>query len=100
MREILCIFFVTGVVLTRCGHGCCKTGVLVKEKPPPPPIQRNESCMSFGTGVNSETSSSGGGSDDWRHCAMSREVEKGIKDMHAKAGTATPSLRGIKVLYI
>lgn len=40
--------------------------------------------------------SSSEGSD--RHCPMSREMERHIKDMHAKAGpTATPSLRNIKV---
>lgn len=43
-----------------------------------------------------KSSSEGSG----RHCVMSREMERHIKDMHAKAGaTATPSLRNIRVEY-
>ena len=53
-----------------------------------PPTQPNKSS---GTAGSSE------GSD--RCCEMSKEMERHVKDMHAKAGwpSATPSLRNIKV---
>ena len=50
--------------------------------------QQNKSTL------NSATVEGSGG----RHCVMSREMEKHVKDMHAKARpNATPSLRNIKV---
>lgn len=43
------------------------------------------------------SSSSSEGRED-RHCVMTKELERHVKDMHAKAGpSATPSLRNIKV---
>lgn len=76
--------FLLIVVCFSCGHECCKIGVIVKEKSA---SQQNKSTPT--THLDNPGS---------RKCAMSREVEKHMSDMHAKAShLATPSLRNIKV---
>ena len=76
--------FLLTVVCCSCGHECCKIGVVVKEKAA---SQQNKSTPT--RRLDNPGS---------RKCAMSREMEKHLNDMHAKASNlATPSLRNIKV---
>ena len=52
-----------------------------------PPTQQNKSSGTAGSSEGGE-----------RRCVMSKEMERHVKDMHAKAGpSGTPSLRNIKV---
>ena len=80
--------FLNRPLLYSCGHECCKIGVAVKEKAA---SQQNKSTPT--TRLDNPGS---------RKCAMSREVEKHLNDMHAKASNlaCTPSLRNIKVRVV
>ena len=65
----------------------------MKERAPPSHGQQNKGSQ---TAAGPSSFKEGGG--DSRHSMMSREMERHVKDMHAKAGSsATPSLRNIKV---
>ena len=74
-------------------------GVVTKDRSSSSSTRQDKSTPSAVPGNATPTSGSNGGRN--RRCVMSREMEKHLNDMHAKAGSsATPSLRNIKVIII